>query len=358
MLHVERGFQTENRLLITVSIPASDDAPRMQQTVRSVIDGINALPDVISVAAVSGRPLGRGSTGLGIGAADQPDTPGAAVPWATWRIVTPDYFKAMGLPLVAGRGFTDDEVIGKPWRAIVSKRVADLLWPEQNPIGRTAILWKGQTNVTGEIIGVVGDMRERGLESDPTLAVYFPAREAGFSSLQLVMHTKGRPEAAIPAVRTVVGGVDRNLPISNIRTLDEMVTASLATRRMTMLLIATFAVLALVLAVAGVYGVLAYTVARRTSEIGVRIALGAAHRGVLWLVVLQGMRPVFAGAAVGLAATFWLSQLMSSLLFGIQPRDPLTYGGVAAVLLGVAVLACYIPARSVLAVDPAIALAE
>jgi putative ABC transport system permease protein len=356
VLAVDRGFQTERRMLVTVSIPASYGEVRMRQTMADIMARLGSVPDVVSAAAVSARPLSRGSTGLGIGAADQPNMPDAQVPWATWRIVTKDYFKTIGLPLIAGRTFTDQDQISKPWRAVISKRLADLLWPGQDPIGRTAILWKGQGEIRGEVIGVVGNMRERGLESDPTLAVYFPAAGSATTSLQLVLHTRGEPGAAIPAVRSLVTSIDPNLPVSNIRTFDEVVTASVATRRVTMLLLVTFAGVALVLAVAGVYGVLAYSVARRTSEIGVRIALGAQQRRVLRLVVVQGLRPVLAGIAVGLAATFWLSRLMASLLFEIEPHDPATYVTVAAVLIGVAALACYLPARRVLRIDPAIAL--
>jgi putative ABC transport system permease protein len=328
----------------------------MRQTATDILERLRSVPDVISAAAVSARPLSRGSTGMGIGAADQPNLPDTQVPWATWRVVTKDYFKTIGLPLLAGRTFTDQDQIAKPWRAVISKRLADLLWPGQDPIGRTAILWKGQSQVRGEIVGVVGNMRERGLENDPTLAVYFPAGGTAGTSLQLVLYTRGEPMAAVPAIRSLVTSIDPNLPVSNVRTLEDVVDASVATRRVTMLLLVTFAGVALVLALAGVYGVLAYTISRRTSEIGVRIALGAQHGRVLRLVVAQGMRPVLAGVAVGLAATLWLSRLMSSLLFEIQPYDPLTYLVVAAVLMAVAALACYIPARRVLRIDPAIAL--
>ena len=356
VLSVDRGFQTDRRMLVTVSIPASYGEARMRQTVQDIVERLGSVPEVLSAAAVSARPLSRGSTGLGIAAADHPDLPDAQVPWATWRIVTKDYFKTIGVPLLAGRTFTDQEQIGKPWRAVISKRLADLLWPGQDPIGRTAILWRGQNELRGEIIGVVGNMRERGLESDPTLAVYFPAGGGATTSLQLVLHTRGEPMAAVPAIRSLVTSIDPNLPVSSVRTLEEVVTASVATRRVTMLLLVTFAGVALILALAGVYGVLAYSVSRRTSEIGVRLALGAQHDRVLRLVLAQGMRPVFVGIAIGLAATFWLSRLMASLLFEVEPRDPLTYAIAAGVLIAVATLACYLPARRVLRIDPAIAL--
>jgi putative ABC transport system permease protein len=357
VMSVDRGFQAENRMLLTVSLPASYGEMRLESTVKELLSRMQSLPEVLSVAAVSGRPLSPGNTGLGLAAADKPQPDGAAVPWASWRIVTPDYFKTMGLQIIAGRGFTNEDLLEKPWRAVISKRTADLLWPGENPIGRTAILWKGQSNRRGEVIGVVTDMRERGLEQGPTLAVYFPSGGAlATTTLQLVVHTRGRPQDVVPALRTTVAGVDASLPVSNIRTLEEVVTASLAARRMTMWMIAAFAGLALLLALAGVYGVLAYSVTRRTSEIGVRLALGAEHGRVVRTVLSQGMRPVVIGAALGLAAALAASRLMASLLFEVSPYDPATYIAVAVTVIGVATLACYLPARRVLRVDPATAL--
>jgi putative ABC transport system permease protein len=357
VLNVERGFQTEQRLLATVSIPGAYADARRAQIVTDILARLETMPEVVSVALVSGRPLSRGSTGLGIVAADHQDIPEASVPWATWRVVTKDYFRAMGLPVIAGRSFTEQDEIGKPWRAIISQRLAEQLWRGENPVGKTAILWKGQGNRQAEVIGVVGNMRERGLENDPTLAVYFPAYGAlDATTLQLVMHTKGRPEAVVPALRAAVSSIDSNLPVSGIRTLEEIVTTSVGTRRFTMLLLAVFAGLALVLAVAGVYGVLAYSVARRTAEIGVRLALGAQRRQVLGRVFAYGMRPVLVGMVIGLAATLWLSQFMASLLFGIQQVDLLTYVAASVTLTSTAALACYVPARRVLGVDPVAAL--
>jgi putative ABC transport system permease protein len=355
VLTTDRGFQTERRMLVTVSLPGAYGEAKLGSAVADILQRLEALPEMVSVALVSGRPLSAGSTGLGIVSADDPAP--ATVPWATWRLVTKDYFRAIGLTMLSGRGFTEQDLLGKPWRVIVSKRLADQLWPGQNPVGRTALLWKGQGDNRAEIIGVVSDMRERGLEADPTLAVYIPAYGAlATTTLQLVMHTKGQPEDVIPAVRTVVASVDPNLPVSGIRTLDDMVTRSVATRRFTMLLLATFAALALVLALAGVYGVLAYSVARRTPEIGVRLALGAQQGRVLRLMLGQGLRPVLAGAAIGLGLSFWLSRLMATLLFGIEPTDVTTYVVVSLALIVTAILASYLPARQVLRVDPVVAL--
>ena len=352
----ERGFATENRLTATISLPASYGESRLEQTATDILASVERHPDVISAAVVSGLPLARGSTGLGVVPGDR-SFGDSDVPWATWRLVSRNYFQTMGLPLVSGRTFTEQDIVGKPWRVVISKRLADEFWPAQNPIGRTLVLWKGQSDERGEIIGVVGDMRERGLELEPTLAVYFPAYGAlGGTTLQLVVHTRTDSEFFVPALRQVVQAIDPTLPISGLRPLDALVAASIGTRRFTMLLLAAFAAVALVLALAGVYGVLAYSIARRTPEIGVRLALGAAHGRVLQQVIGRGLRPVLIGGALGLVGAFWLSQLMTSLLFEITARDPLTYIVVCAALLITALLASYLPARQVLHVDPVTAL--
>ena len=354
VMNVDRGFASEHRLMATVTIPPAYSGGRSEQVATAILAQIRGLPEVINVAAVSGRPLSRGSTGMGIAAADAAgDTP---VPWAAWRIITADYFKTLNLPLLSGRTFTEHDVIGKPWRVVIGKRLADRLWPGQSPIGRTAVLWKGQNNYPAEVIGVVGDMRERGLDVEPPLAVYMPATGNGVGQLQLILHTQIDPTRVVPALRAAVKAIDPMLPVSSVSTLDDAIDASVATRRFTMALIATFAGAAFLLALAGVYGVIAYAVARRTSEIGVRLALGAQHRRVLGLVVAQGIRPIAIGLALGLAAAFWLSQFMESMLFGVTARDPITFAGATLVLCATGALACYLPSRRVLRVDPVVAL--
>jgi putative ABC transport system permease protein len=358
LLHVDRGFSSEGRLLVEVSLPPGYDNARLTQFLQQFLARVQALPQVVSAAAVSGRPLGAGSTGLGFAAADRPGQAGAAVPWASWRFVTSDYFAAMGVPLLKGRTFTDGDRVGEPWRVVVSKRLAEQLWPGQDPIGLRMILWKGQGDRPAEVVGVVGDMRERGLAFDPTLAVYFPYYGAGLSPVQFVVHTRAAPAALVPALRAALRELDASLPLSNVRSLDEMVSASLASRRFTMLLLAAFAVVALLLALAGVYGVLSYAVSRRTNEIGVRVALGASRGDVLRLIVGQGMRPVVQGALLGVAASLLLSRLMTSMLFGIGTSDPLTYAAVTLALVAGAALACYLPALRALRVDATSALRQ
>ena len=351
VMRADRGFQTEHRVLVQLNPNSSYDDKRLWQLIQDVMVRARAIPGVTSVAAVSGRPLADGSTGLGMGVPGT-DAAGRDVPWASWRLITRDYFRTMGVPLLRGRLFDDADMIGdKQLPAIVSARVAKLLYPNQDAIGRDMIAWKGQTERTARIVGVVGDMRERGLDEQPTLAVYFPYRGVNFTPSQLVLNSTAAPEALVPALRAVVTSIDRDVPISDVKTFDDIVDASVASRRFTMILLATFALLALLLALGGIYGVLAYSVARRTTEIGVRMALGARAGTVLGLIVGQGLRPVLVGVAVGLVVSGAASQLMTRLLFDVTPVDPITYVLVALAIIVAAVVACLVPARKAIRVD-------
>ena len=361
ILSVDRGFQTDNRLFFTVTLPPSyndDEGSRTNDFISLYLERAGSLPQVQSAAAVSARPLSSGSTGLGILAEGQEAGGDESVPWARWRLISEDYFQTLGLPILRGRTFTELDQIANPWRAIISKRVAELLWPGEDPIGSRALLWAGQDNRPAEIIGVVGDMRERGLDSEPTLAVYLPIYGAGWTSVNFVLHTAVDPMPLVSSLRGMLAELDPNLPISNIERLDEMVDDSVATRRFNMFLLLVFAGLALVLALAGIYGVQSYTVARRTSEIGIRVALGAPRTTVIGQIVRQGMLPALLGILVGGAGAFGLSRFMSSLLFGIQPTDPATYAGFGLVLALAALASCYLPARRATRVDPVAALRE
>jgi predicted permease len=355
LLRVDRGFQTESRILVEVNLPQTGGTPeergkRAEQFVQDFESRVRALPQVQAVASVSGRPFSPGSTGMGIVAAERPDV-SREIPWASWRLITKDYFKAMGVPLLKGRTFDERDLIAKPWRIIVSQRLADLLWPGENPVGRQELLWKGQGDNPAEVIGVVGNMRERGLAEQPTLAVYLPTYGAGAEHMYFAIHTTASKQALIPMVRTILSGIDRDLPLATVQTLEELVAASTSTQRFTVILLGGFALLALILALVGIYGVMSYSVSRQTAEIGVRMALGASRERVLRFVIVQGMKPVVIGLAVGLAAALALSRVMAGLLFGVRAYDPLTYAAVAALLAATAVLACLLPARQALRVD-------
>jgi predicted permease len=353
LMRVDRGFQTEHRVLVELNLPehySAGEGKRAEQFVRDFETRLRSLPQILSVASVSGRPMSPGSTGMGIVSAERPDE-SREIPWASWRLITRDYFKTMGVVLLKGRTFEEQDLIAKPWRVIVSQRLADLLWPGQDPVGRQAILWRGQGNQKAEVIGVVGNMRERSLSEPPTLAVYLPAYGAGPDHMYFAIHTTASKESLVPMLRAALSNIDPDLPLSNVQTLDDIVSASTASRRFTVVLLSAFAVLALVLALVGIFGVLSYSVSRQTAEIGVRLALGASHGRVLRFIVVQGMKPVVIGIAVGVAAALLLSRLIANLLFDVTTRDPLTYAVVAALLAATALVACVVPARQVLRID-------
>jgi putative ABC transport system permease protein len=361
VLGVERGFHSENRAMFSVGFPSSRteaESNRSSQRLTDVLARLRSRPEITSAAVVHMRPLAGTGTGMGFGAVDRPDATGKEIPWAGWRVVSNDYFKTMGLPLIAGRDFTEQDRIGEPWRVIISRRIAVLLWPGQDAVGRRLVLWKGQGTSEGEVIGVVGDMRDWELTEDPTYSVYFPTYGYAMSPANFVVHTRLSTGALVPLVRSMLAEVDPTLPIADVQTLDALVGDSVASRRFTMTLLAALAVTALVLALAGIYGVLSYAVSQRRSEMGVRMALGASKGSVLRLVMLQGMRPVVIGLVVGVAGAVALSRFMTSLLFGVTPSDWPTYAGVALLLLVAAALSCFVPARDALRVDVTAALRE
>jgi len=206
-----------------------------------------------------------------------------------------------------------------------------------------------------EVVGVVADMRERGLTSDPPLTVYLPYGRNAVPT-DFVIHARGNPLALLPTVRSIVAGLDPNLPIADVRSFEEVVYRSVAPQRFNTILLGVFSALALLLATTGIYGVLSYSMRRRTSEIGLRVALGASSRGILRMTMAQGMRPVLAGLALGAVGAWWLSRYFTVLLFGIKPLDAPTFLGVAALLLATALIACYLPGRRAMGIDPAVAL--
>jgi putative ABC transport system permease protein len=357
LMTVERGFETENRLIASVNLPASYSASEATDLTRQLLQRVAVLPPVIGTAAVHIRPLAGGSTGLGFVRPDDPE-PEGGVPWASWRLVTPGYFETLGVPILWGRDFNEDDMAAAgegPMRILISRRMADLLWPGQEPVSRSITLWAGQGDVPAEVLGVVGDMRERGIDAGPTLAVYLPYMVSARWPPDIVIHTAGDPTAVVPAVRSILAELDRNVPLSDIATLEEMVGQSVASRRFLMLLVSLFALLALLLALAGVYGVQSYTVARQTSEIGVRVALGATNLQIFRNVMLQALRPALLGVAFGLGGAYAVSRFMSSLLFEVRPTDPATYAGVAGILAGATLLAAWLPAGKAAKVDPVIA---
>jgi len=365
LMNVKGGFQTENRLLFSLSMPNSYYQNGVgKQFLDRFFLRLSAIPQVIAAGAVSSRPIEGANTGMGIAAvSDARSSNAAPPPWAGWRIVTPNYFRAVGLPLLRGRVF--DELDRPVWnergqppptrRVVISQRLAKLLFAGEDPVGKRVSLWKGQNGMDAEVVGVVGDSRERGPASDPSLTVYIPYGRIALVS-EFVVHTRGNPLALAHTVRDIAAKLDPNLPVTDLRSFEEVVQRSLSPQRFNVILLASFGSLALLLATTGIYGVLAYTMNRRTAEIGLRVALGASRRSVLGIVLSQGMRPTLVGMLLGAVGAWWLSRYLETLLFGVKPFDVFTYLTVAALLLSTALIACILPGRRAMRIDPAVAL--
>jgi len=364
LLNGHRGFETTHRLMFSLSYPDSyGENGRGKQFVDSFLEKLSANPEITSSGAVNVRPVEGPNFGMGIDAASHSFASGSP-PWAGWRIITPGYLRAVGLPLLGGRNFneTDKPVWAERGQAppshrtvMLSSALAKLLFPNEDPVGKHTLLWKGQGGLDAEVVGVVGDSLERGLDHGAALTVYLPYGRVGVPS-EFVIETRGDPMAVVPSVRAVIKRLDPNLPLADIRTFDDVVSLSVSSQRMNSVVLVTFSGFALLLASLGIYGVLSYSVSRRTSEIGLRMALGASESSILRITVGQGLLPVLVGITIGGAIAAWLSRYLKSLLFGVQPFDLSTYAAVSALLFVTAALACFVPCRRAMRTDPAIAL--
>ncbi|HJZ99165.1 MAG TPA: ABC transporter permease, partial [Candidatus Solibacter sp.] len=355
---VRVGFHPEGVLTFQLAPPASKypNVPKRWPLFRDVLQSLNTIPGVRNAAMSSGIPMGAGnytrSPFLSTGASIVPD--GTSVP-IDWRIVSPGYFKTMGVPLLAGRDFTDQDTLNAPDVAIMSRAAAQKFWGKESPIGK--MFHRPTVTTSFTVVGVVDDVRHTSLNQEYP-CVYFSSAARLAPVMDIVVRTAGKPESVLSAVRARVHEIDSELPISNVRTMEEWVSNSAAQPRLNAALLAAFAGVALLIAAIGVYGVLAYSVNQRTREIGLRMALGAQQGGVLRWIVTQGMLVAATGIVIGLGGAFALSRLLATLLFGIQPRDPLTFGAVAAVLSVVALAACLVPAIRASRVDPIVALRD
>jgi putative ABC transport system permease protein len=269
-----------------------------------------------------------------------------------------DYFQTMGIRLVRGRFFDAHDTGEAPGVAIIDEAMARKYWPGEDPLGKRITFEGGRQNPRWrEVVGVVGHVRNEGLEGESRVQYYVPyAQRADSPNLFLAVRADGDPASLAPSVRGAIAGVDKDLPVYRVTTMERMVSDSLAQRRFSVFLLGVFAALALVLAVVGLYGVMSYAVAQRTHEFGLRMALGAQRRDILKMVVGQGLLLVGVGLAAGLLGALALTRVMSSLLYGVSATDPLTYAGIALLLAAVALLASYVPARRATRVDPMVAL--
>jgi putative ABC transport system permease protein len=323
-----------------------------------VLDRIGAIPGVESAGVINTLPLTGGPT-ISYRVEGRPIlTVDKWIP-TNFRSVSPDYFRAMNIPVLQGRTFTAEDRTGAPRKLMINQALVQRDFPNEDPIGKRITLGNTDENnqpIWFEIIGVTANVRSEELREEPPPELYFSARQIPFQNMAVVVRATIEPESLAPALRQAVADVDRTVPVAQVQTMEHIVSESVTQPRFNLFLVGLFGGLALLLSAAGIYGVTSYTVTQRTHELGIRLALGAQVRDVMKLVLGQGMAVIGIGLALGLVAAFALLRLMRSLLFGVGENDPLTFVAITLVLLFVALFACYVPARRATKVDPLIAL--
>jgi putative ABC transport system permease protein len=354
---VNPGFAADRLLTMEVALSGEryDKAPAQARYFADAISRISTQPGVISAAAMSFVPL----TGLGsatnFSLADRPKPPEGEEPVGDVRVVTAGLFRTMGIPILQGREFEARDTANSPIKVIINENMAKTYWPNESPLGKH-VLMEWYTKLDAEIIGVAGDVRLTSLDTKAGNTLYWAQPQFPNAFMAIMVRTQGAPLTAAPAVKTQLAGLDPETPVAKIQTMEQVAGDSLKQSRFTMLLLAIFAALALVLAALGIYGVISYLVTLRTREIGVRMALGARPADVLGMVIRQAMVTTSIGLLAGLAGALILSRSLTKLLYEVQPADPATFAAVSVALAVVSLAACAIPARRATRVDPMTAL--
>jgi len=355
---VDPGFNAKNTLTMRISLPTRkyDSDPKRIAFFRQAIEKIKALPGVQEAGAVSFLPFATTPAGTGVEIEGRPKLPPGQGLVTSVSVTDENYFRTMQIPLKRGRLFTEPEAVEMRHVVVINETFAQKYFPNEDPLGKRVTIYMKNDNVPTEIIGIVGDNKQMSLDGEVRPMSYWPHPELTYSAMTLVIRTQGDAAIIAPSARQVIQSLDSEQAVSDVRTMESLLASSVARTRFNTLLLTIFAVVALILAAVGIYGVMSYTVAQRTHEIGIRMALGAQARDVLGLMVKQGLVLALVGVGIGLAAAFALTRLMSNLLYEVKATDPVTFTVIALALIGVALLACYIPARRAMKVDPMVAL--
>jgi putative ABC transport system permease protein len=355
LLRVDPGFRPDNVLTMRVSM-GERSGQQSAAFLEQVLARIRTVPEVTAAGSIHFLPLSGLLSATGFWRDDRPQPQSGERPSTQTFVITEGYFAAMGIPLLAGRMFDARDRDGAPLVTIVNRELANRFFPGENPIGKRLHIQWGRPQAAYEIVGVVGSIRHVGMERAPEPALFLASLQEPSGAYNLVIRTAGDPLRVAAAVKDEISTVDRSIPVSQVRPMGEYIDRSVAQPRFNMVLIATFATLALALAAVGLFGVIAYSVAQRTHEIGIRRALGAADGRVVGMVLKQGMALASAGVVLGTGGALLLSRFLETLLFGIEPTDAVTFAGVGTVLVTVALVACYLPARRAARIDPLVAL--
>jgi len=351
------GFDPHNLLTMNVTLPPAryPSGPRMIAFFDDLLPRVRSLPGVRAAAVASALPANpdRFSPALAEG---QPAVPLAQRPLFNIQTFTPGYIEALRVPLLRGRGFTEHDGANDPRVALVNETALRRFWPHDNPIGKH--IWLGRQTNPVEVVGVLGDVRNVGLAAETQPEIYLPYAQLPWAFMNLIVRTEGDPRLVTRAVRDRVLATDRDQPVTQVQTMTELLDAAAAQPRFTTVLLGTLSGTALLLALVGIYGVIAYSVAERTGELGVRIALGAQRTDILRLVLRQGLGMALAGIAIGVASAFAVTRLLTSELYHVSATDPPAFTASAVLFLAIAVLASYVPARRAMRVDPMEALRE
>ena len=356
---VSPGFSSQHLVKAEVSLPQFEYSTAQQWTAFAgdLLARIQAEPGMRDSAIGLPLPLVHPFVNLGFEIEGSPAPPASQARTANYVAASPEYFRVMGIPLLQGREFSREDVASTPRVTIISEAMARMYFPNQNPIGKRLVFgFPPNGEAPREIVGVVGNVRDVELRQAPAAMMYVPFAQAPFWGTVVVVRTNLSVAAVADAIRRDAHAIDKDLPVTDIGAIPELVDATLAQPRFQTLLLGLFSGLALTLAAVGIYGVISYSVIQRTHEIGIRMSLGAQPDQVLRLVMGQGAKLALAGIVIGSAAALALTRLMRSLLFEVSPADPLTFAGIAALLVAVALAACYIPARRAMRVDPMTAL--
>jgi predicted permease len=363
-LQVDPGFQPENVLTASVALSPTryTNEEQIRVAVKEIVDRVRAVPGVESTGAAEVIPFIGDMNSSVFTAADYVPKPGESLYSAPNSAATPGYFESMGIELVRGRLFNDTDTKGSQPVYVIDEWLANRFWPNQDPIGKQAFegvrgIGMDDQIVMTTVVGIVKNVRLFGFsEDDPKGHYYIPHTQQPIRQFFLTVRTRVEPSTIASSLRSAVASFDPDLPAYNILTMKERMAESLAADRIRLFLLVGFASIALFLSGVGLYGVLAYTVAQRTSELGIRMALGSSAREVFGLVLKHGLKLTGIGLAIGLTASLALARLIRGLLFDVQPNDPLVFAGVLVVLAATATLACVLPARRATRIDPMVAL--